>query len=386
MSITAKARVQPADVHTQERRSTVLVSLTVLLLHALGWGLLLFLVVPADLSLGVQADGTTAMFTGALGVTAFLLGVRHAFDADHIAAIDNTTRRLLAQGRPASTVGFWFSMGHSTVVVGLCLLLAFGLSALMGPVADENSAWHHFTGVWGPLVAGLFLLAIAALNIVTLRRILGSRGTRTASPGAAGASAGEAPDGAGAPSHDRGALPTPGGLFTRLLDRMGARIRTPRQMYVVGLLFGFGFDTATEISLLLLAGTAGLAAVPWWAVLTLPLLFTAGMSTFDLAQGWVARRAYGWADAHPQRFLTYNVGITTLSVVVALVVGAASLSGALSEWFGIPDVLAWTESVGLEVWGFVLAGVLLVAWIGVVLLRAVARPDASEAPPAATAP
>ncbi|MDO5618907.1 HoxN/HupN/NixA family nickel/cobalt transporter [Kocuria sp.] len=360
MTATLEVGTQPAEVQVRERRSTLLVSLTVLVLHALGWGTLLLFVMPADLSLGVQADGTTAMFTGALGVTAFLLGVRHAFDADHIAAIDNTTRRLLAEGRPASTVGFWFSMGHSTVVVGLCLLLAFGLSALMGPVADEGSAWHQFTGVWGPLVAGLFLLAIAALNIVTLRRILASRGART------GSSSDSVAD-PGAEGH------VAGGPVTRLLDRIGARIRTPRQMYVVGLLFGFGFDTATEISLLLLAGTAGLAAVPWWAVLTLPLLFTAGMSTFDLAQGWVARRAYGWADSDPKRLLTYNIGITTVSVMVALVVGAASLSGALAQWFGVPDVFAWTDSVGLEAWGFALAGVLLVAWIGVVVMRALTR-------------
>lgn len=379
MSTPRQTPAQPRDVRTQERRSTVAVSLTVVLLHALGWGLLLLVVVPADLTLGVQADGTTAMFTGALGVTAFLLGVRHAFDADHIAAIDNTTRRLLAENRPASTVGFWFSMGHSTVVVGLCLLLAFGLSALMGPVADQDSAWHQFTGVWGPMVAGLFLLAIAALNIVTLRRLLHSRGTRTSSPGLTGAPAGESPDRPGTPANDRGDQPAPAGPITRLLDRMGARIRTPRQMYVVGLLFGFGFDTATEISLLLLAGTAGLAAVPWWAVLTLPLLFTAGMSTFDLAQGWVARRAYGWADAEPKRLLTYNVGITTVSVVVALVVGAASLSGSLSEWFGIPDVLSWTEAMGLEVWGFGLAAVLLVAWLSVLVVRMTRRAGQEQA-------
>lgn len=358
MSTLTRPLAQPRGVRAREHRSTVVVSLTVVLLHAVGWGLLLFTVVPADLSLGVQADGTPAVFTGALGVTAFLLGVRHAFDADHIAAIDNTTRRLLAENRPASTVGFWFSMGHSTVVVGLCLLLAFGLSALMDPVADQDSAWHHFTGVWGPLVAGIFLLVIAALNVQTLRRILV---TRSACSGQEDGNAHLTQ----AATHRH----ITAGPVTRVLDRLGARIRTPRQMYVVGLLFGFGFDTATEISLLLLAGTAGLAAVPWWAVLTLPILFTAGMSTFDLAQGWVARRAYGWADAHPRRLLTYNIGITTLSVVVALVVGAASLSGALAEWFGTPDLFAWTEAVGLEAWGFVLATVLLVAWLGVRLVR-----------------
>ncbi|ROZ61744.1 hypothetical protein EDL96_12320 [Kocuria soli] len=366
MESVTRLSAAPADVRGAERRSTFLVSLTVLLLHAVGWGTLLLFVVPADLRLGIQSDGSAAVFGTTLGVTAFFLGVRHAFDADHIAAIDNTTRRLLIEGRPAATVGFWFSMGHSSVVVGLCLLLAFGLSAVMGPVADQDSPWHHFTGVWGPLIAGLFLLVIAALNVLTLRRSLAERGragqTGTYSPAPVGDLA--------------------GGPITKVINGVGARIRTPRQMYLVGLLFGLGFDTATEIGLLLLAGTAGMAAVPWWAVLTLPLLFTAGMSTFDLAQGWVARRAYGWAETHPKRLLTYNVAITSVSVVVALVVGSASLSGALSEWLGIPDLFAWTRLIGVDAWGFALAGLLLVAWIAVGGAMGLSRAPAPPPDPA----
>lgn len=311
----------------------VLASLAVLALHVLGWSSLFLLVAPSRLELG----GGAQVFGVALGVTAFTLGARHAFDADHIAAIDNTTRRLVGEGRPATTVGFWFSLGHSTVVVALAALVAAGMATLVRGATDAESTWSRFTGVWGPLVAGVFLLVIAAVNVVSLR------------------------DGGGAA----------GGPVTRILDRVGARIRTPRQMYVVGLLFGLGFDTATEVSLLILAGSAGVAQLPWWAVMTLPVLFAAGMATFDLLEGWVARYAYGWAADQPQRLRRYNVTVTVLSVVVAGVVGLASLSGALSAWWGWPDPMAWTAAVATDLWGWLLAAVLLVAavWLGALRLR-----------------
>lgn len=312
-----------------ERRSVVLAGLAVLTLHIVGWGSLLLLVGPAQLELA----GTEGQVFGvAVGVTAFTLGARHAFDADHIAAIDNTTRRLVAERRPATSVGFWFSLGHSTVVVALAALVAAGLSALVRDATDAESTWSRFTTVWGPLVAGVFLLVIAAVNIVAL-----------------------------AASSSRG----PAGPITAVLDRIGARIRTPRQMYVVGLLFGLGFDTATEVSLLILAGSAGAAQLPWWAVMTLPVLFAAGMSTFDLLEGWVARHAYGRAADHPHRLRRYNVWVTVISVVVAGIVGTVSLSRALSTWGDWPDPLAWTSALATEYWGWALAVTLLVAlfWV-----------------------
>ena len=311
----------------------VLAASAVLLLHVLGWGSLLLLVAPSRFELA----GSGAPVLGvAVGVTAFTLGARHAFDADHIAAIDNTTRRLVGEGRPATNVGFWFSLGHSTVVLGLAALVAAGLSTLAREATSEDSAWSRFTSVWGPLVAGVFLIVIAAVNVVSLRTSKGQG---------------------------------PVGPVTRLLDRIGTRIRTPRQMYVVGLLFGLGFDTATEVSLLILAGSAGVAQLPWWAVLTLPVLFAAGMSTFDLLEGWVARLAYGRAAEHPDRLRRYNVGVTVVSVVVAGVVGLVSLSGALSTWGGWPDPLAWTSTLATDYWGWALAAILLVALVWLTLTR-----------------
>jgi nickel/cobalt transporter (NiCoT) family protein len=322
-----------------ERRSGVLAGLAVLTLHIVGWGSLLLLVGPAQLELaGTQSQ----VFGVAVGVTAFTLGARHAFDADHIAAIDNTTRRLVADGRPATSVGFWFSLGHSTIVVALAALVAAGLSTLVRDATDADSAWSRFTTVWGPLVAGTFLLVIAAINIVSLRA-----------------------------SEDR----KPAGPVTAVLERVGTRIRTPRQMYVVGLLFGLGFDTATEVSLLILAGSAGAAQLPWWAVMTLPVLFAAGMSTFDLLEGWVARHAYGRATEHPHHTRRYTVWVTVISVGVAGVVGAVSLSRALSTWGGWPDPLAWTSSLATDYWGWALAATLLVVVLWLAADKARQRQD-----------
>lgn len=328
-------RTEQRTLGAIERRSMVSAGLVVVLLHVVGWSSLLLLVGPAQLELGGREG---QVFGVAVGVTAFTLGARHAFDADHIAAIDNTTRRLVAEGRPATSVGFWFSLGHSTVVLALAALVAAGLSTLVRDATDAGSTWSGFTTVWGPLVAGVFLLVIAGVNVASLR-----------------ASGGQGP----------------AGPITAVLDRIGTRIRTPRQMYVVGLLFGLGFDTATEVSLLILAGSAGAAQLPWWAVMTLPVLFAAGMSTFDLLEGWVARHAYGRAAEQPHRLRRYNVGVTVVSVVVAGVVGLVSLSRALSAWGGWPDPLAWTSTLATDYWGWALATILLVAvlWLAAAKAR-----------------
>ena len=137
------------------------------LLHALGWGVLLLIVIPIGLPLGGGDGG--ALVTAGIGLTAYALGVRHAFDADHIAAIDNTTRRLAERGRPASTVGFWFSLGHSTIVVVLCILLTFGIGAVGTALADDSSALQTWTRIVGPTVSGVFLLIIAVINSLSLR-------------------------------------------------------------------------------------------------------------------------------------------------------------------------------------------------------------------------
>src|SRR3954451_17186010 len=230
----------------------------VLLLHVVGWGVLGGIVAPHNYAVGPhQAFGT------GLGITAYTLGMRHAFDADHIAAIDNTTRKLMAEGKRPLSVGFWFSLGHSSVVFGLCLLLSFGVKALVGEVENDSSTLQRTTGLVGTTVSGAFLYLIAALNLVVLVGIL--KVFRQMRRGA----------------FDEAALEQQlnnRGLMNRILGGATRAVRQPRHMYPVGLLFGLGFDTATEVGLLVLAGGAGAFSLPWYALVTLPIIFAAAMS------------------------------------------------------------------------------------------------------------
>jgi high-affinity nickel-transport protein len=329
------------------RKSTIAVISLIVLLHVLGWGVLVLVVIPAGIPLGDAGAGGGALVTLGVGLTAYALGVRHAFDADHIAAIDNTTRRLAERGKPADTVGFWFSLGHSTVVVVLCILLTLGISAIGSSLADDSSALRTWTGVIGPTVSGFFLLIIAAVNIASLRRHHG---------------------------HASGPVLRLLGPFEKAVDR-------PSRMYVVGLLFGLGFDTATEIGLLALAGAATLGAVPWWATLTLPVLFTAGMSAFDTTQGALMRRAYAWRPGRRDLGAVYALAMTGVSVVAAVLIATVQLADVLVANLGLGGPLPWVASVGIDDLGFVLTGLLLATWVAVLIrtrrlrMRAVTEPS-----------
>src|SRR3954470_62233 len=274
----------------------------IVLLHVVGWGVLAGIVEPAHYVVG--ADGT--VFGVGLGVTAYTLGMRHAFDADHIAAIDNTTRKLMADGKRPVTVGFWFSLGHSTVVFGLCLLLAFGIRSLSGQLESDGSSLHTVTGFVGTLVSGTFLYILGILNLVILLGIV--KVFRAMKQG----------------RYDEAALEEQlnnRGFMNRSLGGLPRSITKPWQIYPVGVLFGLGFDTATEIGLLVLAGGAAAFQLPWYAVLTLPVLFAAGMSLLDSIDGCFMNFAYGWAFSRPVRKVYYNLTITALSVAVALIIG-----------------------------------------------------------------
>lgn len=322
----------PDTSATGMRRGTIGVIAFIALLHLLGWGVLALVVIPAGIPLG-GGDGAGPVTLG-IGLTAYALGLRHAFDADHIAAIDNTTRRLVERGRPADTVGFWFSLGHSTIVVVLCVLLTLGIGALGSALVDDSSALRTWTGVIGPCVSGAFLLAIAAINIASLRRRHAHRG----------------------------------GPVLRMLGGFERAVDRPSRMYLVGLLFGLGFDTATEIGLLALAGAATLASVPWWAALTLPILFAAGMSAFDTTQGALMRRAYGWQPGRRGMGELYGLAMTLLSVVAAALIAAVQLSGVLVHGLGLGDPFAWVAAIGIDDLGLVLTGLLLATWLGVLLV------------------
>jgi nickel/cobalt transporter (NiCoT) family protein len=326
-----------------QRRTLLMMTLVVLGLNVAGFVTLIALVAPEHYRLG----GTGA-FTIGIGVTAYTLGMRHAFDADHIAAIDNTTRKLMAEGKRPLSVGFWFSLGHSTIVFALAFLLAVGVRSLSGPVKNDDSSLHQVTGWIGTLVSGSFLYIIAALNIVILLGIIKVfREMRTG-------------------VYDEETLERQldsRGFMNRFFGGVTKTVTKPQQMYPIGILFGLGFDTATEVALLVLAGSAGAAGLPWYAILCLPILFAAGMSLLDTIDGSFMNFAYGWAFSKPVRKVFYNLTITGLSVAVALVIGTIELGGLIAEHLNLSGSFwNWFESIDINFLGFLIAGMFLATW------------------------
>jgi nickel/cobalt transporter (NiCoT) family protein len=325
----------------------------IIALHVIGWGTLVLIVEPAHLSVGDKAFGI------GLGLTAYTLGLRHAFDADHIAAIDNTTRKLMNDGQRPLGVGFFFSLGHSSVVFGLAVLIATGLKAIIGPVEQDSSALHHYTNLIGTSVSGVFLYLIAIINVVILLGIL-----RVFAAMRRG-------------EYDEDELEAQlnnRGLLNRVLGRFTKSVTMSWHMYPVGLLFGLGFDTATEVALLVLAGTGAAAGLPWYAILCLPVLFTAGMCLLDTIDGSFMNFAYGWAFSNPVRKVYYNITITGLSVVVALLIGSVELLGLLASQLGwSSDFWTWLGGIDLNAIGFLIVGLFVVTWIGAIVIWRYAR-------------
>jgi nickel/cobalt transporter (NiCoT) family protein len=323
-------------------------------LHLVGWVTLLAVVAPAHYDLG-----TGGVFGVGLGVTAYTLGMRHAFDADHIAAIDNTTRKLMGEGQRPLAVGFFFSLGHSSVVFGLCLLLSLGVKALAGQVGDDTSRLQETTGLIGTLVSGVFLMLIAVLNLVVLAGIL--RVFREMRSG----------------TYDEQALEEQlnrRGVMNRVLGSVTRAVTRPWHMYPVGLLFGLGFDTASEVSLLVLAGGAAAFSLPWYAILCLPVLFAAGMSLLDTIDGSFMNFAYGWAFSKPVRKVYYNLLVTGLSVAVAMIIGGVELLALLADKMGLTGGFwDWVSGLDLNYVGYVVVGLFVVTWIVALVVWRVAR-------------
>jgi high-affinity nickel-transport protein len=326
------------------------------LLTFLGFFLLLEVVVPRHFELG-----DAGVFGVGLGITAYTLGMRHAFDADHIAAIDNTTRKLLNDGQRPLSVGFFFSLGHSTIVFLLAILFTFGIRGLGGAVADDHSTLHRATNVAGPVVSGTFLWILGVLNLIILISIVRIfRRMRH--------------DG-----YDEAELEEElnhRGLMSRCYQRATNTVTRPWQMYPVGLLFGLGFDTATEIALLATAGAAAAGGLPIYAILCLPLLFAAGMSLLDTIDGAFMNFAYGWAFAKPVRKVFYNIAITWLSVVMALVIGTIELMSVLADRLGLTGQ-PWDFVAGLDLnyVGYAIVGLFVVTWIGALAIWHFGRID-----------
>jgi nickel/cobalt transporter (NiCoT) family protein len=310
-------------------RALVPMLAVVALLHLVGFGLVRAL---------ADAPGGPALL--GLALTAYTFGVRHAFDADHIAAIDNTTRTLTGSGTRPDSVGFWFSLGHSSVVFALVALVAGGVRAVGGPLLDDGSWLRLAGGTVGTTASGVFLCLIGLANLLALRDAVRAR--RAASRGVV-------------PDADAG---RPRGPLAAVLLPALRRVGRPRHMFGVGVLFGLGFDTASEVALLALAAGAGTSALPWFGVLALPLVFAAGMSLFDTLDGLMMCSAYRWALGQAGRRLTYNLVVTAVSVAVALGVGVIELAGVA----GVAGVARF--DVG---WiGFALVGGFGVGWLWIV--------------------
>jgi nickel/cobalt transporter (NiCoT) family protein len=322
-----------------ERRRAWALAAAIAALHVAGFGILLLLVAPEHYKLGGSA------FSVGVGLTAYTLGLRHAFDADHIAAIDNTTRKLMGDGQRPLSVGFWFSLGHSSVVFGLSLLLAFGVKAIAGQVTDDASTLQSVTGTIGTTVSGTFLFIIGLINLAVLFGV--ARAVRSLRSGERSEAEIER-------------MLAPRGPISALTQRFGKRITKPWQMYPLGLLFGLGFDTATEIALLFLAAGAAFGSLPFYAIVCLPILFAAGMSLLDTLDGAFMAFAYGWAFAKPVRKLYYNLTVTGLSVAVALGIGSLELLSALgvaeidlgAVGYLVVALFAVTWVVSVAVWRF----------------------------------
>jgi nickel/cobalt transporter (NiCoT) family protein len=283
------------------------------------------------------------------GILAYTLGIRHAFDADHIAAIDNTTRKLVQDGKRPLSVGFFFSLGHSSIVFALAVLLNFGIRALDSQVKNGGSGLHTYTDIIGTTVSGVFLYLIAVLNLVVLASIVKVfREMRT----------GRYND------EELERQLDSRGLMNRVFGGYAKRIDKPWKMYPVGVLFGLGFDTATEVALLVLAGTAVVSGLPFYAILSLPILFAAGMCLFDTADGCFMNFAYDWAFARPVRKVYYNLTITGLSVFVAFFIGTIELVGLLGQELNLTGPFwDFMANFNINKAGFVIVGIFVLTWV-----------------------
>jgi high-affinity nickel-transport protein len=312
-------------------------------LHVAGWGLLL-----------AAAAGRPTIL--ALGGLAYTFGLRHAFDADHIAAIDNTTRKLLQDGRKPVGVGFFFSLGHSTVV----FLIAAALGLTVKWIVDGQL--RSVGGMVGTLVSGGFLILIGVLNLVILFGIV--RVYRKLRSG----------------EYDEKSLEmdlTAGGFMSRIFGRLFRVIRHSWQMYPIGFLFGLGFDTASEVAILAISAGAAANGLPFVAVIALPLIFAAGMSLMDTADGAFMAKAYSWAFTSPIRKVFYNLTMTSLSVFVALFVGTIEIMQVVIRAFdlqgGVFDAIGGFDLVGRA--GYFVVAAFVLAWVAALLIYKARRID-----------
>jgi high-affinity nickel-transport protein len=295
--------------------------------------------------------------------TAYLFGLRHAVDADHIAAIDNVTRKLMQQGKRPVAVGFFFSLGHSTIVFGLSIAIALTSIALK----DRFDSLESIGGMVGTLVSAFFLIVIAIANIfilISVYRIF----QRVKNGGAY-------------VDEDLTLILARRGFFGRIFRNLFRLVNHSWQMYPIGFLFGLGFDTATEVGLLGISAAAAAKGLPIWSILVFPTLFTAGMALIDSTDSILMLGAYGWAFVKPIRKLYYNMTITFVSIVVALLIGGIEALGLLGDelqlkgaFWEMMDFL--NDNFGTI--GFIIIGVFVVSWIASLVIYRMNKYDEIE--------
>jgi nickel/cobalt transporter (NiCoT) family protein len=330
-------------------------ALVIAALNGLGWGIFVFAIMPhhfryTGLGLGLG-----------VALTAWTLGARHAFDADHISAIDNTTRKLMSDGKRPLGTGFFFALGHSAILVVVGVGLGVAAKAVFGAVVDPSSGYETIGGVVGTSMAAGFLYLIAALNVVVLAGIV------------------KVFQGLRAGRFDEEELERQlqaRGLMWRFFGRFMRSITRTPHMFFVGLIFGIGFDTATEVLLLAATATAATQGLPWYAVLALPLLFSGGMTLFDTLDGCFMNVAYGWAFARPVRKVYYNLVITGLSVAVAFLIGTIEIAGLLSSELHVHGGF-WDFMANFDInrAGFIIAGLFVVVWTAAIAYWKLGRLD-----------
>jgi high-affinity nickel-transport protein len=330
-----------AMTRSQQRQAAMMLA-AILAVNIVGWGMFLLAILPrhfryAGLGIGIG-----------VAITAWTLGARHAFDADHIAAIDNTTRKLLADGQRPLGTGFFFALGHASIMLVVGSGIAVAARPVFHAVVRPNSSYATAGGVVGTVVSAAFLWLLAAMNLVVLMGIVRvfrqmRRGTYAEA--------------------DLEAELQARGLMNRLFGKWMRSITRSRQLFFVGFVFGIGFDTATEV--LLLAGTAAAATqgLPFYAVLALPLLFAGGLILFDSLDGFFMNSAYGWAFARPVRKVYYNLTITALSVGVAFLIGGLEIAGLISSQLHLHGWLG--DAIGafdLNTAGYLVVGLFVAVW------------------------
>jgi nickel/cobalt transporter (NiCoT) family protein len=320
----------------------------ILAINVVGWGIFVLYVMPHHFV--YKGEGGSAGLGVGIGValTAWFLGFRHAFDADHISCIDNTTRKLMADGKRPLGTGFFFSAGHSTVIVAVGVGITFAARAVFGAVVDPSSAYETAGGAIGTTLSACFLYLIALLNLVVLAGIF--KVFREMRQGTYNEAELEAQLQAR-------------GLMYRFFGRLMRSINHTWQLYLVGLVFGIGFDTTTEVLLLAATTYAALQGLPYFAVLALPFLFSGGMMLFDTLDGAFMNFAYGWAFARPVRKVYYNLVITALSIGAAFIIGTIEILGILTSELHL-DGAFWTlmANFNINVAGFCIAGMFIVVW------------------------